>query len=194
MAQLKRNAGTSRTAIAQLRIWRVGVSRSGSIGTGKSASSSMNRVPATPNGLEMSRLAGEGRAAWAEIHSLGEAGGSWDLVTRIGYAGGQPRVNQRPLATGPGGPGRLHRVVGRQVPAPRKRDPRLAGAVRWKGSEARSAPPWRATPFVFDARVNPVLDGPSRAYNGLEMSRPASQAQYRILRNLRLAGSAPSSC
>ena len=29
-----------------------------------------------PNGLEMSRLAGEGRAAWAETHSLGEAGGS----------------------------------------------------------------------------------------------------------------------
>jgi hypothetical protein len=29
-----------------------------------------------PNGLEMSRLAGEGRAAWAETSSLGEAGSS----------------------------------------------------------------------------------------------------------------------
>jgi len=32
------------------------------------------------------------------------------------------------------------------------------------------------------------------APNGLEMSRPASQGQYRAECNLRLAGSAPSSC
>ena len=31
---------------------------------------------ATPNGLEMSRLAGEGRTAWAETSNLGEAGSS----------------------------------------------------------------------------------------------------------------------
>ena len=30
--------------------------------------------------------------------------------------------------------------------------------------------------------------------NGLEMSRPASQSQYRAKHNNRLAGSAPSSC
>jgi len=30
--------------------------------------------------------------------------------------------------------------------------------------------------------------------NGLEMSRPASQGQYRAKRNAWLAGSAPSSC
>jgi len=30
--------------------------------------------------------------------------------------------------------------------------------------------------------------------NGLEMSRPACQGQYRAELNLRLAGSAPSSC
>jgi len=30
--------------------------------------------------------------------------------------------------------------------------------------------------------------------NGLEMSRPASQGQYRAKLNTRLAGSAPSSC
>jgi len=30
--------------------------------------------------------------------------------------------------------------------------------------------------------------------NGLEMSRPASQGQYRAKLNLRLAGSAPSNC
>ena len=33
-------------------------------------------LPSTPNGLEMSRLAGEGRAAWAETSSLGETGSS----------------------------------------------------------------------------------------------------------------------
>jgi hypothetical protein len=30
--------------------------------------------------------------------------------------------------------------------------------------------------------------------NGLELSRPASQGQYRTKRNTRLAGSAPASC
>jgi hypothetical protein len=34
---------------------------------------------------------------------------------------------------------------------PRRRDPRLAGDVRRKGSGARSAPPWQATPFRFGA-------------------------------------------
>src|SRR3972149_1693452 len=36
-------------------------------------------------------------------------------------------------------------------------DPRLAGDVRWKVSGARSAPPWRATPFRLRARVTLFL-------------------------------------
>ena len=56
-----------------------------------------------------------------------------------------------------------------------ERDPRLAGSVRRKGSGARSAPPWRATLFRFGARVIRFFDGPSRAYNGLEMSRLAGE-------------------
>jgi len=32
-------------------------------------------VPATPNGLEMSRRAGEGKAAWAETSCTGSIGG-----------------------------------------------------------------------------------------------------------------------
>ena len=38
-----------------------------------------------------------------------------------------------------------------------ERDPRLAGDVRWKGSTAKSAPPWQATCFRSGARVVPFL-------------------------------------
>jgi hypothetical protein len=37
----------------------------------------------------------------------------------------------------------------------RKRDPRLAGNVRRKGSEAKSAPLWQATRFGIRAKVVP---------------------------------------
>jgi len=49
-------------------------------------------------------------------------------------------------------------------------------------------------PHPEQERIGPVLGVPGRPPNGLEMSRPASQSKYRAKRDLRLAGSAPSSC
>jgi hypothetical protein len=53
----------------------------------------------------------------------------------------------------------------------------MAGDVRRKGPVARSAPPWRATPFKVRRQSHSVLGGPSRAYNGLEMSRLAGEGR-----------------
>jgi len=64
-----------------------------------------------------------------------------------------------------------------QYLVPRTRHPRLAGDERWKGSGARSAPPWQATRFNWGRQSILGREGPPRAYNGLEMSRLAGEGR-----------------
>jgi hypothetical protein len=66
--------------------------------------------------------------------------------------------------------------------------------VRRKGSGANERASLAGDALNLGSLSLLLSDVPSKAYNGLEMSRPASQAQYRAEINAWLAGSAPSSC
>jgi hypothetical protein len=68
-----------------------------------------------PNGLEMSRPAGEGRAAWADTSYPGPVRPAKDQTQAKDTLACRPESIGLQLATGPGRPGRLHRVVGRPV-------------------------------------------------------------------------------
>src|SRR3990172_2352155 len=87
---------------------------------------------------------------------------------------GQPNLVSHESQT-LGWPGRLHRVVRRPVPW---RSGAISPAV-WRRAQEGFGSKARATLAGSALQVprpeSSVLDGPSRAYNGLEMSRPASQ-------------------
>src|SRR3990172_13159447 len=130
----------------------------------------------TPNGLEMSRPAGEGMAAWAEASFTGSVPSGQDQLQGKDTPAGRPESIRGSWQRDPAGQVGSIEWLDAPDPCLGERDPPLAGDVRRKGSGARSAPPWRATHFNVRGQSHSVLDGPSRAYNGLEMSRPASQA------------------
>jgi len=135
-----------------------------------------------PNGLEMSRLAALGNGPPVETSYPGPVPSAQDQHLRKGYAGGQARVNQRSLATGPGRPGRLHRVVGRPIPSSSGARSPAGGQRAQEGFGCKERAPLAGDALQVRGQSHSVLDGPSRAYNGLEIrgaplwgSRPASQ-------------------
>jgi hypothetical protein len=95
----------------------------------------------------MSRLAGEGRAAWVET--------SYAVSVRSGQD--QTQNKDTPAASPVSISGRWQRDPAGQVGSielldaqyfgAHPREPRLAGDDRPEGSGAGSAPPWRATRF-----------------------------------------------
>jgi len=140
-----------------------------------------------PNGLEMSRLAANGDVPWPETSCGGPVPAAQDQLQGKDTPAGMPESIGLQLATGPGRPGRLHRVVGRPVPTSSKARPQAGGqrAQEGFGSEERASLAGDA--LQARGQSHSILDGPSRAYNGLEMSRPASQGKYRM-KWLALAG------
>ena len=128
-----------------------------------------------PNGLEMSRLAASGDEPPGETRFPGSAPSAQDQPQGKDTSAARPESISGRWQRDPAGQVGSIELLDAQYLHPRAEDPRLAGDVRRKGSGARSAPPWRATRFGIDARVVLMNNVPSRAYNGLEMSRPASQ-------------------
>jgi hypothetical protein len=111
------------------------------------------------NGLEMSRLAVPGDAPSAEASFPGSAPWAQDQLQ-----GKDTPVARRESISGswqrdPAGQVGSIELLDAQDPLLRAGNPRLAGDVRRKGSGAKGAPRWRATPFRFEARVIPFLTG-----------------------------------
>ena len=111
----------------------------------------------TPNGLEMSRLAGEGKAAWAETRYTGSVRSAQDQTQDKDTPAARLESISGRWPRDPAGQVGSIELLDAQYLEPREQDPRLAGNVRRKGSGAKSAPPWRATAFRFGARVIPFL-------------------------------------
>jgi len=94
----------------------------------------------TPNGLEMSRLAGEGRAAWVETNCTGSVPSAQDQLQAKNTPGAWLESIsdswQRDLA---GQVGSIE-LLDAQYLLPRERDPRLAGDVRRRVRQQRARP------------------------------------------------------
>src|SRR3989304_4801201 len=101
----------------------------------------------TPNGLEMSRLAGEGRAASAEDRRTGSVPSAQDQLQGKDTPAAWPESISGSWQRDPAGQVGSIELLDAQYLLPREQDPRLAGNVRSNGSGARSAPPSRATRF-----------------------------------------------
>src|SRR3990172_10400017 len=85
---------------------------------------------APPNGLEMSRLAGEGRAAWAETSCTGSEPSAKDqLQAKDTPAGRAVSISSRWQRDPAGQVGSIELLYAQHL-LPRERDPRLAGDVR----------------------------------------------------------------
>src|SRR3990172_5832553 len=106
----------------------------------------------TPNGLEMSRLAAKGNGPPGEASFPGAVRSAQDqLKGKDTPAAWLESISGRWQRDPAGQVGSIE-LLDAQYLLLRKRDPGLAGDVRWKGSGARSAPPWRGTPFRVGAR------------------------------------------
>ena len=89
-----------------------------------------------PNGLEMSRLAGEGRAAWAETSCSGPVPSAQDqLQAKDTPAGRAVSISSRWQRDPAGQVGSIE-LLDAQYLLLRTRNPRLAGNVRRKGPAA----------------------------------------------------------
>jgi hypothetical protein len=103
----------------------------------------------------MSRLAGEGRAAWAETSYAGPVPLAQDQTQVKDTPAGRPESISGRWQRDPAGQVGSIELLDAQYLLLQEGDPRLAGDVRTKGSAAKSAPPWRATGSRFGARVIP---------------------------------------
>src|SRR3989304_8810452 len=108
----------------------------------------------------MSRLAVWGDGPPGGASSLGSEPSAQDQTQRKDTPAGRPVSISDRWQRDPAGQVGSIELLDAQYLLPRERDPRLEGDVRWKGSAARSAHPWRATPPGVRGRTPPSLAPP----------------------------------